>query len=59
MQQKLVQDFSATRNWSFWKKHRKGNAKATPKFEKYVCYIFTENICCASNPMQVVVVLMY
>ena len=26
-----------------------------PKIEKYVCYIFTENICSARNPMQVVV----
>ena len=30
-------------------------AKATPKIEKYVYYIFTEDICSACNPMQVVV----
>ena len=28
--------------------------KATPKIEKYVYYIFTENISSALNPMQVV-----
>ena len=43
MQQKLAQNFFTTRSWSFWKKHRKGTAKATPKIEKDVCYIFTEN----------------
>ena len=26
-----------------------------PKIEKYVYYTFTENICSACNPMQVVV----
>ena len=31
-----------------------GTAKATPKIEKYGYYIFTENICSARNPMQVV-----
>ena len=29
--------------------------KATPEIEKYVHYIFTENICFAHNLMQVVV----
>ena len=33
----------------------KRTAKATPKIEKYVHYIFTENICSDCNPMQVVV----
>ena len=33
----------------------KGSVKATPKIETYVYYIFTENICSARNPMQVVV----
>ena len=33
----------------------KGTVKATPKIGKYVYYIFTENICSARNPMQVVV----
>ena len=55
MQQKIVQNFFTTRSWSSWKKHRKGTAKATPKIEKYVYYVFTENICSACNPMQVVV----
>ena len=32
-----------------------GTAKATPKIEKYGYYIFTENICSARNPMQVLV----
>ena len=35
--------------------NRKGTTKATPKIEKYVYYIFTENICSARNPMKVVV----
>ena len=48
MQQKLVQIF-------FWKQHRKGTAKATPKIEKICMYIFTDNICSACNPVQVVV----
>ena len=55
MHQKLVQNFFTTRSWSFWKNHRKGTAKVTPKIEKYAYYIFTENICSACNPMQVVV----
>ena len=29
----------------------KNPAKVTPKIEKYVSYIFTENIGCACNPM--------
>ena len=41
MQQKLVQNFFTTRSWSFWKQHREGTAKAMPKIEKYVHYIFT------------------
>ena len=32
----------------------KKTAKATPKIEKYVYYIFAVNICSADNPMQVV-----
>ena len=36
----------------------KGSVKATPKIETYV-YIFTENICSARNPMQVVVFRKY
>ena len=35
----------------------KGIATVTPKIQKYVYYIFTENICSACNPMQVVVFL--
>ena len=37
----------------------KGSVKATPKIETYVYYIFTENICSARNPMQVVVFRKY
>ena len=33
---------------------RKEVVKSTPKIEKYVYYIFTENTCYARNPMQVV-----
>ena len=55
MQQKLVQNCFTTRSWSFWEYHKKGTAKATPKIKKYVYYVFTENICFARNPMQVVV----
>ena len=33
--------------------------KTTPKIEKYVYYIFTENICSACNPVQVVALFMY
>ena len=55
MQQKLVQNVFTTRSWSFWEKHGKGAAKTTPKIEKYVYYVFTENICSACNPMQMVV----
>ena len=47
--------FFTRRTWSFWKWHRKGTAKATSKIEKFVYYIFTENICSAWNPIQVVV----
>ena len=55
MQQKLFQNLFLTRSWSFWKKHRKETGKATPKIEKYVYFTFTENICSARNPMQMVV----
>ena len=33
----------------------KNRKKATLRIERYVYYIFTENICSACNPMQVVV----
>ena len=33
----------------------KETVKATPKIEKYVYYIFNENICSACDPIQVVV----
>ena len=54
MQQKVVQNFFTTRSWSFWKQHRKGTTKATPKIGRDGYYIFTVNICSARNPIQVV-----
>ena len=61
MQQNLVQNFFTTRSWSFWKQHRKGTVKGTPKIEKYVyiyiyiyiyiLYIYCEYLLCPqSNP---------
>ena len=49
--------FLTTRSYSFWKQQRKGTAKATSKYEKYVYYIFTENICSTCSPIQVSVFL--
>ena len=45
MQQKLFQFFKVTTySWGFWKKHRKGTAKATPKTAKicilYILYVY-------------------
>ena len=33
----------------------KESQKPRPKFKKYVNYIFTENICSACSPMQLVI----
>ena len=55
MQQKLVQNFFTPRKAGAFVSKRKRTAKATLKVEKYVFYTFTENICSACNPMQVVV----
>ena len=33
MQQKLFQNLHSTRSGNFWKQHRKGTAKATPKIK--------------------------
>ena len=59
MQQKLFQKknfkiFSPQEAGAFGNNIEKGTAKAMPKIEKYVYYIFTENICSSCNPMQVV-----
>ena len=54
MQQKLFQKFLPQKAGAFGN-NTKGTAKATLKLKKYVYYIFTENICSACNPMQVVV----
>ena len=44
----MQQEAGAFRN------NRKGTTKATPKIEKYVYYIFTQNICSSCNLMLVV-----
>ena len=54
MQQKLVQMFLQRESGAFGN-NRKGTRKATPKSEKYVYYVFTENIFSVCNPVQVVV----
>ena len=59
MQQKLVQNFFYNKKLELWEitkeRNRKRTAKATTKTEKYVYYIFIENICSSYNPMQLVV----
>ena len=43
MQQKPFHFFLTRRSWSFWKKHRKGGAKATPKIEKLcILHVYRE-----------------
>ena len=39
---------------TFTSKTEKESQKSRPKFKKYVIYIFTENICSACSPMQLV-----
>ena len=51
MQQKWVRNFLQQETGAF----ESNTAKEPQKHEKYVYYIFTENICSASNPVQVVV----
>ena len=51
MQQKLVRNFLQQEAGAF----ESNTGKEPQKYEKYVCYIFTENICSACNPVQVVV----
>ena len=53
MQQKLVQNFLQEAG-AFGNNIGKEPQKPRPKL-KYIYYIFTENICSACNPMQVVV----
>ena len=56
MQQKLVQKCFKQEAGAFGNNiARPGIVKATPEIEKYVYYIFTENIYSAHNPMLVVV----
>ena len=50
MQQKLFQNFFIPRSWSFWKHHKKGIAKATPKIEKiYIVNIHREYLLCPQS----------
>ena len=53
MQQKLVQFFFTT--GAFGNNIEKEPQKPRPKLKKYGYYIFTENICSACNPVQMVV----
>ena len=55
MQQKLFQTFFTTRSWSFWKKHRKETAKATPKIGKiFKLCIYREYLLCLQLNANVV-----
>ena len=56
MHQKLFQFFFLPREaGAFGNNIEKEPQKPRPKLKKRVYYIFTENICSACNPMQVVV----
>ena len=52
MQQKLFQNFFTTRSWSFWKYHRKGTAKTTPKIEKNMYIIYLQRIFVSGSFLQ-------
>ena len=55
MRQKLFQFFLPQEAGAFGNNVENGPQKPRLKLQKYVYYIFTENICSACNPMQVVV----
>ena len=55
MLQKLVQFFLPEEAGAFGNNIEQEPQKPRPKFKKYVYYIFSENICSACNPMQMVV----
>ena len=55
MQQKLFQIILPHEAGAFENNIEKEPQKPCPKLKKCVYYIFTENICSACNPMQVVV----
>ena len=59
MQKKLFQIFLSQEAGAFGNNLEKEPQKPPPKLKKYVYYIFTENICFASSPMQVVVFCKY
>ena len=54
MLEKLFQFFFPQEAGAFRNNIKKEPSKSRPKLKKYV-YIFTDNICSACNPMQVVV----
>ena len=55
MQQKLVHIFLPQEAGAFGNNIEKELQKWCPRLKKYVYYIFTENICSACNPMQMVI----
>ena len=57
MQQKLFQFFLPQQAGAFGNKIEKEPQEQCPKLEKYVHYIFTENICSACILMKVIVFL--
>ena len=57
MQQKLFQFFFYHKKLELLEIKQKEPQKPRPRLKKYVCYIFTDNICSACNPMQMVVFL--
>ena len=54
MLEKLVQNLPQEPR-AFANNIEKEQQKPRPKFKKYVFYVFTENVCSACNPVQMVV----
>ena len=54
MHQKLFKHFLPQKARNFRNKVEKEPQKPHPKLKKYLCYVLTDNICSACNPMQVV-----
>ena len=54
---KIFLIFLTQETGAFGNNIEKESQKSRPKLKKYVCYIVTENICSACNPMQMVVFL--
>ena len=55
MQQKLFNFFLPQEACACRNKIENKPQKSRPKLKKYVCYIFTDNICSVCNLMQVVI----